>query len=234
MPDAGPQGTLVGMTSGTTAVPGSGSTEPTRTSQTHLGGELTANRSDDPARNRPTNDATNGSADHATDRLGTQGVNHAADDATDHATDRVANRVTGRTANNVTGRVTRSTARRRSKNHSAGRTASPGHPAGRGWLAGSGWQAGHGSMRWAAALTLGPYLLGLLGMVLSPETRDQLLFIAAATAPFAAIGTGASWLLVLALQRGPAARWSGLAQGSAAAATMYATAGAVLLLNRIS
>jgi hypothetical protein len=38
------------------------------------------------------------------------------------------------------------------------------------------------------------------------------------SAPFVVLATGVGWLLVLALQRSPARRWTGAAQGALAAA----------------
>jgi len=84
------------------------------------------------------------------------------------------------------------------------------------------WGTGQGGMRWGAAGTLGPYLLLLVGILVWPSMRDQFLFIAATTAPYATLAVGATWLLVLTLQRGPTRRWTGIAQGLTASLLTYA------------
>lgn len=95
------------------------------------------------------------------------------------------------------------------------------------------WGTGRGGMRWGAAWTLGPYLLCLIGVLVWPPTRDQFVFIAAATAPFATLAIGATWLLVLALQRGPAQRWRGILQGLTATLVTYAVGVLVLGLRSL-
>lgn len=109
--------------------------------------------------------------------------------------------------------------------------------------------AGHGLL-WGAVFTLVPYLLGLAGFLLwslaNPngpaefcQSLDGLctgsssaLFLAAASAPYAALGTGAAWVLVLTMQYGPAKHWRGSVQGLLAAVAVYAIAVTVWLILR--
>lgn len=112
---------------------------------------------------------------------------------------------------------------------------------------------GHGLL-WGAVFTLAPYLLGLVGVMVWALLRDtgpawlcanlgddlagqcsafdSALFLAAASAPYSALGTGAAWVLVLAMQYGPAKRWRGVVQGLLAAAVVYAIAVIAVLILR--
>lgn len=109
--------------------------------------------------------------------------------------------------------------------------------------------AGHGLL-WGAVFTLVPYLLGLAGFLLWSLTNpngpaefcrsigglctgtSSALFLAAASAPYAALGTGAAWVLVLTMQYGPAKKWRGSVQGLLAAAAVYAVAATAWLILR--
>jgi hypothetical protein len=109
--------------------------------------------------------------------------------------------------------------------------------------------AGHGLL-WGAVFTLVPYLLGLAGFLLWSLTdpngpaefcrslgglctgTSSALFLAAASAPYAALGTGAAWVLVLTMQYGPAKKWRGSVQGLLAAGAVYAIAATVWLILR--
>ncbi|WP_460518718.1 hypothetical protein [Flindersiella endophytica] len=128
----------------------------------------------------------------------------------------------------------------------AGRPAAPSVGAGR---AGSRPTAGHGLL-WGAVFTLVPYLLGLAGFLLwslaNPNGQAELcqslgglctgtssaVFLAAASAPYAALGTGAAWVLVLTMQYGPAKKWRGGVQGLLAALAVYAIATIAWLILR--
>jgi len=86
---------------------------------------------------------------------------------------------------------------------------------------------GHG-MLWSTAFTLGAYVAALLVTVIWiwPPDRDDLL-IGFMSAPFAALATGAGWLIVWLLQLGPARRWAGAVQGACAGAIVLVVALAV-------
>jgi hypothetical protein len=103
---------------------------------------------------------------------------------------------------------------------------------------------------WGAVFTLIPYLLGLAGFLLwslaDPNGPAEFcqsigglctgtssaLFLAAASAPYAALGTGAAWVLVLTMQYGPAKKWRGSVQGLLAAVAVYAIAATAWLILR--
>jgi len=57
-----------------------------------------------------------------------------------------------------------------------------------------------------------------IGFGCAPSPRTGALLVTFMSAPFVVLATGVGWLLVLALQRSPARRWTGAAQGALAAA----------------
>jgi hypothetical protein len=51
------------------------------------------------------------------------------------------------------------------------------------------------------------------------------------SAPFAVLATGVAWLLVLALQKSPARRWTGVAQGALAATVVLLLGGTLVAFH---
>ena len=94
----------------------------------------------------------------------------------------------------------------------------------------------HGLL-WGAVFTLIPYLVGVLAMLGWSLVQGSLgefeVLLAITAAPYAALGTGVAWLLVIGMQYSPARRWRGVTQGLAAAAVVYAVAAAVALAWRL-
>ncbi|HZC26750.1 MAG TPA: hypothetical protein VE287_06985 [Actinopolymorphaceae bacterium] len=106
-------------------------------------------------------------------------------------------------------------------------------------------------MLWSTALTLGPYALAVLALLVwtwphdtlpagqcegigfgcSMTRRDAGFLLTFISAPFAALATGVAWMVVLVLQMSPAKRWAGSVQGALAAAVVLVATGTILGLQ---
>ncbi|REF36068.1 hypothetical protein [Thermasporomyces composti] len=70
-----------------------------------------------------------------------------------------------------------------------------------------------------------------VGFGCAPSPRDGALLVTFMSAPFAVLATGVGWLVVLALQRGPARHWAGTAQGALAATVVFLLAGSLVAVH---